>query len=49
MAALPEVRRAMERGRIIIANGTTNAFVAEELLGVPVPKVRFAADIISEG
>jgi DNA-binding beta-propeller fold protein YncE len=49
VAALPEVRRAMERGRIIIANGTTNAFVAEELLGIPVPKVRFAAGIISQG
>lgn len=49
VAALPEVRRAMERGRIIIAHGTTNAFVAEELLGVPVPKVRFAAGLISGG
>ncbi|HID87971.1 MAG TPA: hypothetical protein EYP55_11450, partial [Anaerolineae bacterium] len=49
VAALPEVQRAMERGQIIIANGTTNAFVAEELLGVPVPKVRFAAGVISEG
>ncbi|MFQ6057747.1 MAG: hypothetical protein ACE5MB_02550 [Anaerolineae bacterium] len=49
VAALPEVRRAMEQGRIIIANGTTNAFVAEELLGISVPKYRFAAGIIAEG
>jgi len=49
VAALPEVRRAMQKGRIIVANGTTTAFVAEELLGQEVPKFRFAAGYISRG
>jgi hypothetical protein len=33
VAALPEVKRAMERGLIVVGRGTTNAFVAEELTG----------------
>jgi len=49
VAAMPVVRKAFERGRLIIANGTTNAFVAEELLGMEVPKVRYAAGIVAEG
>lgn len=46
VAALPEIRWAMENGRIIIGNGTTNAFVAEELLGRDVPKYSYAAGYI---
>jgi hypothetical protein len=33
VVAMPQVRRALEKGRVIIANGTTTAFVAEEILG----------------
>jgi hypothetical protein len=49
VAQLPEVRGALEDGRIIIGNGTTNAFVAEELLGQPVSKWSFAAGVIAGG
>ena len=33
VAALPEVKRALREGIVIVAVGTTNARVAEELLG----------------
>lgn len=49
VVAMPEVQQAFRKGRIIIANGTTNAFIAEELLGITVDKYRHAAGIISEG
>lgn len=49
VVTMPEVKRAFRKGRIIIANGTTNAFVAEELLGITVDKYRYAAGIISRG
>lgn len=49
VAALPEVKAALTTGRLIIANGTTNAFVAEELLGHSVPKYYFGAGVITDG
>lgn len=49
VAALPEVQRALKGGRIIIARGTTNAFVAEELLGRPIPKARYVSGLICDG
>ena len=50
VAALPEVRRALERGIVIIARGTTNAFVVEEMTGDKVePKCNYAAGIIVDG
>lgn len=49
VAALPEVQRAKERGRIIIANGSTNAYVAEELLGGPISKYGFVTGGIRDG
>jgi len=49
VAALPEVRRARDQGRLVIARGTTNAFVVEELLGQPVGGNRYAAGIICQG
>jgi hypothetical protein len=49
VVALPEVQRAMERGRIAIANGTTNAFVVEELLGIEVDKALYASGNITDG
>jgi hypothetical protein len=33
LAALPEVRRAMEEGMVVVATGTTNAYVLQELWG----------------
>ena len=49
IARLPEVRRALHQGRVIIANGTTNAYVVEELVGTPLPKASYAAGIITRG
>ncbi len=49
VAAMPVVRRAMGHGRIIIANGSTNGYVAEELLGVSLPKERRVAGHIADG
>ncbi len=50
VSALPEVRRALEQGIVIIARGTTNAFVVEEMTGDKVePKCRYAAGIIVDG
>jgi len=46
VAALPIVQRALRQGRIILSLGTTNAFIAEELLGQPIPKYNYAAGII---
>lgn len=49
VAALPEVKHALKKGRVIIARGTTNAFIAEEILGKTIPKVNYAAGIVSSG
>jgi hypothetical protein len=50
VAALPEVRRALKQGIVVIGRGTTNAFVAEELTGQKVePKCHYAAGIIVDG
>jgi len=49
VAQLPEVQNAFKHGRVIIGNGTTNAYVAEELIGQPTPKWRFAAGVIAAG
>ncbi len=47
---LPAVQKAMSNGKIIVAGGTTNAFVAEELLGVTIEeKCRYTAGIITQG
>jgi len=49
VARMPQVQWALEHGRIVIANGTTTAFVAEEILGKPVPKYNYAAGYIGRG
>jgi hypothetical protein len=46
---LPEVKRALERGRLIVGHGTTNAFVGEEILGERVSRWRYAAGVIAGG
>jgi hypothetical protein len=48
VAKLPIVRRALENGRLIVSMGTTNAYVAEELLGESVEKYNFAAGYVSD-
>lgn len=50
VAALPEVKRAMKPGLIVIGRGTTNAFVAEELTGDKIENKRhYAAESIVGG
>jgi hypothetical protein len=48
VAALPQVVAALDRGRIVITLGTTNAYVAEELLGGPIDRGAFAAGFIDD-
>ncbi len=48
VAALPQVRTALEGGRIVVTLGTTNAYVAEELLGGPIDRGAFAAGFIDD-
>ena len=46
VAALPEVRQALRRGTIVIGLGTTNARVAEELLGMKIEREKFVAGVV---
>jgi len=46
---LPHVKKAFAEGWLIIANGTTTAYIAEELLGKPVDKFTYAAGYIGHG
>jgi hypothetical protein len=46
VAAEPAVRRALAEGTVIVTLGTTNAFVAEELLDAPIDRGAFAAGFI---
>jgi hypothetical protein len=45
VAAMPEVRRAMEEGMVVVATGTTNAYVLEELWGKRIDKRRYRSGI----
>ncbi|MCL5027240.1 MAG: hypothetical protein M1531_12245 [Chloroflexi bacterium] len=49
VAQLPEVKAALKKGRIIIANGTTNAFVAEEITGQPTHKSWYTRGHVIDG
>jgi len=46
VAAHPSVRAALERGTIVVTLGTTNAHVADELLGTQIDHGAFAAGVI---
>lgn len=46
VARLPEVRKALRNGIVVVCLGTTNAFVAGELCGKPVDPSRFAAGVV---
>lgn len=48
VASLPQVRRALAEGLVVVTLGTTNAYVAEELLGEPFRKEEFCAGYIGE-
>jgi hypothetical protein len=43
VAALPQVKRALKEGTVAIGRGTTNAYVAEEILGHEIPKGEYVA------
>lgn len=46
---LPELGKALSQGKVIIAGGTTNAYVAEEILGQEVSKLYYSAGVITNG
>lgn len=48
VAAMPEVKEARKDGRLIVANGTTNAYVVEELGFGPVDKGPFSVGVITD-
>src|SRR5512133_3178026 len=49
-AALPEVKKALQSGTIIIARGVTNAYVTEEILGITVePKAGLTVGMVCGG
>jgi hypothetical protein len=41
VAAMPEVIDCMERGTLAVCKGTTNAYIVEELLGMPIDKTQY--------
>ncbi len=50
VAALPSIQKALKNYTIILAGGTTNAFIAEELLGQTIEKKStYSVGIITEG
>lgn len=50
VTALPSVQNAMDKHTIIVAGGTTNAFVAEELLGIKIEdKTGYTLGIVTKG
>ena len=46
---MPEMMAALENAYVILTGGTSNAFVAEELLGGEYPPARFTAGISTNG
>ncbi len=48
VAALPQIKKALASGTIVVTLGTTNAFVAQELLGRPIDRGAFAAGFIDD-
>jgi len=48
VAALPAVKNAIKKGTIVITLGTTNAIVAEEILGRAIDRGAFAAGFIDD-
>lgn len=48
VARLPEVERALRGGLVVVTLGTTNGYVAEELLGRPIERERFCAGYIGD-
>lgn len=49
VAVLPEVKKVFKSGRMIISEGTTNAYVIEELFGITLPREIYACGVIAGG
>ncbi|MFQ5585705.1 MAG: hypothetical protein ACE5GF_02615 [Thermodesulfobacteriota bacterium] len=49
VTSLPEVKRALKKGRVIIGSGTTNACIVEELTGKRIDRFWYAAGRITGG
>jgi hypothetical protein len=45
VASLPEVKKGLEKGVVVVAEGTTNSYVLEELLGRGIDKRRYRSGI----
>lgn len=46
---LPEIKAALATGWIVVATGSTNGYIAEELLGAPIIKENFISGHITQG
>lgn len=49
VVAMEPVQAALEKGRVIVAAGTSDAYVAEEILGKPVPREFYTKGNITHG
>ena len=48
VVGLPEVKRVLREGLFVVSRGTTTAYIAEELLGVKLPKANCTAGIVTD-
>lgn len=46
--ALPEVKRVLKAGLFVVSRGTTTSYIAEELLGIKLPKANCTAGIVTD-
>ncbi len=49
VVAMPEVKAAMQHGRLIVGRGSTNAYIVEELLNTYVEKSHYTVGVITAG
>lgn len=49
VASHPLVKKNMEHGKILISNGTTTGYCAQELLGSRIPIEKFACGVVTKG
>lgn len=49
VAKLPQVQNALKNGLVIVAGGTTNGYIAEELTDKQINKELYTAGVICEG
>jgi len=49
VVAMPEVEAALKSGRLVLCTGSTNAYIAEEILGEPIQREEFITGRIVDG